>query len=118
MTVARPGIHKTMSSTSTNGTPKDSDSWVHDVHNFAWGHQLVNIHKAMMVDVLHQLMKGMVMHLISWIKLLLKDKIPAARIRKGTSRSIHEASRLNKLDERFRVVPPFRDLRTFPTSPR
>ena len=43
---------------------KDSKDWVHPVKNFAWRHELVNIHEAMIVDVLHQLLKEMVMHLL------------------------------------------------------
>jgi hypothetical protein len=37
---------------------KTDDTWVHDVENFAWKHPYLNIHKAMMIDVLHQLLKG------------------------------------------------------------
>ena len=58
---------------------KTDKEWVHNMKNFAWSHQLVNIHETMMVDVLHQLLKRMVMHLLSWVKLLLKTNMPAAR---------------------------------------
>ena len=41
--------------------------------------------------------------------------MPAARKRKGVSRTMIEASGLDRLDERFRMVPPFTGLRTFPS---
>ena len=44
---------------------KTDDTWVHDVENFAWKHPYLNIHSAMMVNPLHQLLKGITMYLIS-----------------------------------------------------
>ena len=32
---------------------KSNDSWVHKVDNFAWKHPYLNIHKAIMIDVLY-----------------------------------------------------------------
>ena len=40
------------------------DNWVHSVKNFAWNHYLINIHQSMMVDILHQLLKGAVMDVV------------------------------------------------------
>ena len=37
---------------------------MHLVENFAWKHSHVNIHATMMIDILHQLLKGMVMRLV------------------------------------------------------
>ncbi len=48
-----------------HGVERSNDNWVHEVENFAWKHPYVNIHKAMMVDILHQLLKGITMYLIT-----------------------------------------------------
>lgn len=53
-----------------------TDMDVHIVRNFAWKHAFVNIHTTMMVDILHQLLKGIVMRLIEWVGDLMKDLIP------------------------------------------
>jgi hypothetical protein len=47
------------------GLAKTDDSWVHDVKNFTWKHPHLNIHRAMMVDILYQLLNGITMYLIS-----------------------------------------------------
>jgi hypothetical protein len=96
-----------------NNVPKSDDSWVHELENFAWKHPYLNIHKAMMIDVLHQLLKGIVMYLITWTKDLVTSAIPAVRKRKGQGRTISESSGTAQLDERFRRVPPFTGLRRF-----
>jgi hypothetical protein len=49
------------------------------VENFAWKHSYLNIHKAMMIDVLHQLLKGITIYLITWVKTLTSDILPAAK---------------------------------------
>src|SRR5580692_8117173 len=64
------------------GLAKTDDTWGHDVENFAWKHPYVNIHKAMMIDVLHQLLKGITMYLITWVKSLTSDILSAVRKRK------------------------------------
>ena len=48
-----------------NNIPRSDESWVYEVENFAWKHPHLNIHKVMMIDVLHQLLKGIVMYLIT-----------------------------------------------------
>jgi hypothetical protein len=95
------------------GLAKTDDTWVHDVENFAWKHSYVNIHKAMMIDVLHQLLKGITMYLITWIKTLTSNILPAVRKRKRQDRTIKESSGSIQLDERFRCVPPFTGLKRF-----
>ena len=66
-----------------------------------------------MVDVLHQLLKKMVMHLLHWVKLLLKMEMQAARKQTGGGVSYSELSGLNKLDAHFRRVPDFTGLKQF-----
>src|SRR5580692_6023507 len=95
------------------GLAKTDDTWVHDVENFTWKHPYVNIHKAMMIDVLHQLLKGITMYLITWVKSLTSDILPAVRKRKRQDRTINESSGSIQLDERFWCVPPFTGLKRF-----
>ena len=59
-----------------NRNHHETDMDVHIVKNFAWRHAFVNIHTTMMIDVLHQLLKGIVMRLMEWVRDLIKDLIP------------------------------------------
>ena len=52
-----------------------------------------------MIDILHQLLKGHVMHTITWIGQTLK--------------SVIGANWRTRLDARFRAVPPFPTLKIF-----
>jgi hypothetical protein len=92
---------------------KTNDTWVHDVENFAWKHLYLNIHKAIMIDILHQLLKGITMYLITWVKTLVNDILPAVRKRKRQGRTIKESSGSIQLDEHFRCVPAFTGLKRF-----
>jgi len=83
------------------GLSKSDDTWVHDVENFAWKHPYLNIHKAMMIDVLHQLLKGITMYLITWVKSLASNILPGVRKRKQHSQTIKESSGSIQLDEHF-----------------
>jgi hypothetical protein len=95
------------------GLAKTDDSWVHDIKNFAWNHPYLNIHRAMMVDILHQLLKGIAMYLILWVRTLASNTLPAIRKRKRQGRTIKESSESIQLDEHFRCVPPFTGLKRF-----
>ena len=55
----------------------------------------------MMIDVLHQLLKGITMYLITWVKTLASNILPAVRKRKQRGRTIKESSGSIQLDERF-----------------
>ena len=69
-----------------------------------------------MVDVFHQLLKGMVMHLIGWVKLLLKENMPNTyrKPKNGSSKATYsQLSGIEKLDERFRQIPDFTGLKQF-----
>jgi Plavaka transposase len=90
-----------------------SDDWVHPVECFAWHHRLFNIHKGMMVDVLHQLLKGIVMRLIEWVRKLVGDVVQLKRKRRGTKTTTTNMSAEAQLDQRFRQVPAFTGLKRF-----
>jgi hypothetical protein len=87
--------------------------YVHPVDNFAWEHKYVNIHETMMVDNLHQLLKGIMSHLVKWIKQLLSVLYPKTKKRKNHEKSIEEAPGINQLDYRFDLVPLFPNLHHF-----
>ena len=57
----------------------------------------------------------MVIYLINWIKQLLKENMPAAKKKKKVSKTMIKISGLNRLDERFRIIFFFTDLKTFPS---
>lgn len=77
------------------GMHKSHNDWVHTEINFAWQHQLVNIHSCMLFDALHQLLKGVFDHLIKWIKVVAGEK---------------------RLDRRIRLVPAYTKLKVFPNG--
>lgn len=92
---------------------RTDEAWIHDVHNFAWSHHLVNIHDIMSVDILHQLLKGIVMRLIEWIQELVPQILPRSRKRKQGDLRITTARPSAQLDHRFSQVPSFPGLKTF-----
>lgn len=91
---------------------------VHMVDNFAWKHPHVNIHSAMMVDILHQLLKGIVMRLLDWTQDVLKDVLTpestmAGHKRKKGGKLVKDSSHIIQLDDRFRQVPAFHNMKQF-----
>ena len=90
----------------------DGEGWVASTENFAWRHGFVNIHGTIMLDGLHQLLKGTVDHLMTWLEKLIHSEYKG---RASTATEIKK--RLGGhvlLDERFRAVPHFTDLKRFP----
>ena len=105
---------------------RDDAEWVHDIDCFAFGHAHVNIHATLAVDILHQLLKGVLMHALDWTIHLLQDrmsKIPTRRAKavvnpstsKSNSRSIVASKQMvaNIIDKRFAVVPSYAGMRIF-----
>ncbi len=92
---------------------KRKNDWIHEVKNFVWKHNLINIHEIMMMNILHQLMKKMIMHLLIWIRFLLKTHLSANRKRKNFSIRFKNLSELDKFDTRFKSVSSFTELKTF-----
>ena len=90
-----------------------SDDWVHDAPCFAWNHAHFNIHEGMLADILHQLLKGLVMYTVTWIQQLIGQVVPKkrARARAKVAEGAHNGRTL--LDQRFRDVPVYTNLRRF-----
>ena len=96
---------------AAHATKVDS-RWVHDISNFAWSHHYVNIHEVMMVDILHQLLKGTVGHMLEWLIELIAQTTASTK-KQGKGQSLQSASGKLQLDERFRAVPAFTGLKRF-----
>ncbi len=47
-----------------NNMIENNSAWIHSVKNFAWSHMFVNIHKTMMINMLHQLLKRIILYLM------------------------------------------------------
>ena len=92
---------------------REKEERVHDLENFAWHHPYTNIHSAMMMDMLHQLLKGVVQYLIDWVKCYISETLTKKRKRAKESVMLRETRGLVQLDERFRDVPPYPGLRRF-----
>ena len=102
--------------------PKDMD--VHMIRNFAWSHDRLNIHRSQFVDILHQLLKGVVTRALEWCIDVATEVTPGivcqAHVASPTSKSKKRKRKTVKkgwevqVDERFRSVPPFPGLKRFP----
>jgi len=105
----------------TESIDSTSDEWVHDVDNFFWKHQLVNCHEIFMTDILHQLFKGILMHVKSWTAVLLDGEMRDAGLarqyrntkKRRTEKMVHSDIHTD-IDTRFAQVPPYTGLRRFP----
>ena len=86
--------------------PKSDSFWVHLIKNFAWDHPYTNIHQAMMMDILHQLYKGVVEHMKSWVSRHFAHK-------NSRGRGSRHKKFTTMLDNRFKQVPPFTGLKRF-----
>ncbi len=88
--------------------------WVHSVWNFVWKHELVNIHIIMMINILHQLLKSTVMYLIQWLEMIIKNITSTISLkRKRDSQTIADITHDVQLNQRFRVVFSYSELRRF-----
>ncbi len=93
---------------------KRNVKWVHSVQNFAWKHELVNIHVIMMIDILHQLLKSTVMYLIQWLEMIIKNITSTISLkRKRDSQTIADTTHDVQLNQRFQVVLSYSELRHF-----
>lgn len=92
----------------------DKSMWVHDRDNFAWKHHLVNIHEVLHIDILHQLLKGIVSRLMQWIQDHLEKEIGGGVSGgKKKSTTIQKSGWILQLDDRFRQIPAFPGLKVF-----
>ena len=98
---------------SRENTPRKDPEWIHNVPNFAWSHTLVDIHDVLMVDILHQLLKGIMAYTIDWLTDMVTQEVTGERRNKKKERSVGQAPGLDQLDDRFAHVPAFPDIKIF-----
>ena len=93
---------------------KSDPQWIHEVPNFAWEFPHVDIHAIMMVDLLHQLHKGIMQHTLQWLESLGADLYPSGgkKNRDKNGKKIATNWKHN-LDERFRQAPRGTGLQVF-----
>jgi Plavaka transposase len=108
---------KQIAAQQANNTPQTDPDWVHPVPCFAWKHGLINIHNAMMADILHQLLKGIVMRLIEWIRKITSEVVPASKKRKRHRRTVQDISAESQIDQRFMEIPQYPGLKVFHDTP-
>ena len=93
-----------------------ANEWLHPQGCFAWNHSYVNIYAILLSDILHQLYKGIVTNLVSWItRTIVEVSRPRLLTKKrghnGLLRLLGQTSKISQLDKRFRNVPPIPDLK-------
>ncbi len=92
---------------------ENNAAWIHPVDNFAWAHHLINIHTTMMIDVLHQLLKGTVTYLVHWLKQLIEKSITVTKKKKDIRHKISSAPEVTQLDHQFHSILTFAELKIF-----
>jgi hypothetical protein len=92
---------------------KTNNKWIQNVECFVWKHDLVNIHEIMIYDIFHQLLKNMMMHVITWIKIILKAEMSIQKKRKNVFVTTQNLSKLNRLNARFKKISSFTNLKIF-----
>ncbi len=96
---------------------KVADGWLHPRESFAWDHKYVNIYAILLSDILHQLYKGVVTNLVfSITKTIIEVSIPRRLTKKQGDEGqlkLGQTSKVTQLDERFRAIPLFLDLKLF-----
>jgi hypothetical protein len=61
----------------------DDEDYIRPFRNFAWNHELSNIHEMMGPDFLHQVLKGLTgEHIMNWIRDFLQSEIQAGRAKR------------------------------------
>ncbi len=88
-------------------------AWIHSVKNFAWSHMFVNIHKTMMINVLHQLFKRIILYLMLWLNQIINESVYTSQKRKEIRLALNNASETAQLNQRFRVILSFKDMKKF-----
>jgi hypothetical protein len=107
-------IAKQQTTSLSDFSKQEKAMMVHNVSCFAWNHPYTNIHHTMMLDMLHQVLKGVIQYLIDWTKTHISATITRKRKRDVDGKiSLQDAGGLDQLDHRFRSVPPYPGLKTF-----
>ncbi|THV91127.1 hypothetical protein D6D27_05451 [Aureobasidium pullulans] len=119
------------SESSGSDSELDPDKRVHDIKCFAFNHRYMEINQSMMVDILHQLLKGVMMHVFAWTNAFIADQAQnkkGTRMGQGVEAASKGATRHRRkadkskvakgiveaiVDRRFASIPPYPTLRVF-----
>ncbi len=96
-----------------NNMIENDSAWIHSVKNFAWSHMFINIHETMMINVLHQLLKEIILYLMLWLSQIINESVCTSRRRKEIRLALNDASETAQLNQRFRVILSFKDMKKF-----
>lgn len=93
----------------------DDDMAAGAVPNFVWGHAWVNMHTAMMIDPLHQLLKRVVEYAVKWSMMHVREQQPSYKRKADDSDTVNldEIMSTARIDERFHSIPAYTGLKTF-----
>ena len=112
-------LHTRLAHTTTTNHD-DTAMDIHIVRNFAQYHEHVNVHRAQLVDILHQLLKEIIMNALNWCKYILKEVRPdlshttTATTMAGKRKRTKVDGLLETLiNERFRSIPAYPGLKVF-----
>ena len=96
-----------------NNMIKNDFAWIHSVKNFAWSHMFVNIHKTMMINVLYQLLRRIVSYVMLWFSQIINESVYTSQRRKEIRLALNDASETAQLNQRFRFISSFKDMKRF-----
>ena len=89
--------------------PKSDPSQVHPTKNFAQSHLHTNIYETIIIDILHQLYKGIVEYIKDWVYKYLDN----CKVGRKSAKAVEEVPFVIRLDHQFQQVPPFTGLKRF-----
>ncbi len=96
-----------------NNMIENDFAWIHSVKNFTWSHMFINIHETMMINVLHQLLKKIISYLMLWLSQIINESVCTSQRRKEIRLVLNDASETAQLNQRFRVISSFKDMKRF-----
>ena len=96
-----------------NNMIENDFTWIHSVKNFAWSHMFINIHKTMMINVLHQLLKKIILYLMLWFSQIINENVCTSQRRKEIRLALNDASETAQLNQRFHVILSFKEMKRF-----
>ncbi len=96
-----------------NNMIENDFAWIHSVKNFAWLHTFINIHKTMMINMLHQLLKRIILYLMLWLSQIINKSVCTSQRRKEIRLALNDASETAQLNQRFHVILSFKEMKRF-----
>ncbi len=73
----------------------------------------INIHKTMIINMLHQLLKKIILYLMLWFSQIINESVCTSQRRKEIRLALNDASETAQLNQRFCVILSFKDMKRF-----